>query len=233
MAEPTVLPLDVRSATGKGAARAARRAGFVPGIVYGDKQDPINVQMRENELHKAINRGRFFSTLIELEVAGERFRAIPRDMQMDVVRDLPVHVDFLRLSPRSEITLMIPMTFINEEESPGIKRGGVLNIVRHEVELRVRAADIPETLVADLTGLEIGDVVHISSVQLPEGAKLTITDRDFAVATVASPSALAAEIREEQEAAQAEAEAEGEAPAEGEEAAPEGEAEKPSEGSES
>ncbi len=200
MADPSVLPVELREASGKGAARAVRRAGYIPGVVYGGGEKPLSIKLRENELNRTVNRGRFFSQLVELDLDGKRVRAIPRDMQLDVVRDLPIHVDFLRLSPRSLVAVYIPVTFVNEEASPGLKRGGVLNIVRHEVELKVRAADIPEVLVADLTGLDIGDVVHISAIPLPKGASLTITDRDFSVATIASPSALAAQIREEQEA---------------------------------
>ena len=200
MASSPALPAETRTHFGKGAARATRRAGYVPGILYGDDTPPIGLQILHNELQRAISRGRFFSTLLNLDIDGKPVQAIARDMQYDVVRDLPIHVDFLRLSPRAEINIFVPVSFINEEESPGIRRGGVLNIVRHEVEVRVRATNIPAALVADLTGTDIGDVVHISAVPLPEGTKLVITDRDFAVATIASPSALAAQIREEQAA---------------------------------
>ena len=206
MASLPTLPAEMRTRFGKGAARATRRAGYVPGIIYGGDESPIGVQLRENVLHKAMGRGRFFSTLLELDLNGTQVRAIPRDMQYDVVRDLPIHVDFLRLSPRAEINVFVPVAFVNEEHSPGLRRGGVLNVVRHEVEIKVRAADIPSTLVVDVTGTDIGGVIHISAVPLPPGAKLAITDRDFAVATIASPSALAAQIREEQ-AAEAAAEA--------------------------
>ena len=208
MADSHLLAAEIREHTGKGAARAARRAGYVPGILYGGDSEPESLQIRDGELTKSIRRGRFFSTLLDLDIAGRRVRAIPRDVQYDVVRDLPLHVDFLRISPLSEVSVYVPVSFVNEEESRGLRRGGVLNIVRHEVELRVRAANIPPTLVADLTGLDIGDVVHISSVELPEGARLTITDRDFAVATIAAPSALAAAEREAQEAARADMEGE-------------------------
>lgn len=210
MATLPILPVEPRGHTGKGAARAARRGGYVPGIVYGGDEGAVSVQLRDNELQKALKRGRFFSTLIELDIEGHKVRAIPRDMQLDVVRDLPIHVDFLRLSPRSEVNVFVPVTFINEDESPGLRRGGVLNIVRHEVEIRCRAGNIPESLIGDLTGFDINDVLHISSIALPAGARLVISDRDFAVATIASPSALAAQIREEQQA-EAEAEAAAEA----------------------
>lgn len=200
MAEPSILSVEARETGGKGAARAVRRKGYVPGVIYGGGEEPVPVQLRDNELHRTVNRGRFFSQLLDLELAGERIRAIPREMQLDPVLDFPLHVDFLRLRPTSEVSVFVPVNFSNEEASPGLKRGGVLNVVRHEVELRVLASSIPEALEGDLSGLDIGDVLHISSIPLPEGARLTITDRDFAVATIASPSALAAEIREEQEA---------------------------------
>ena len=215
MASLPTLPAEIRTRFGKGAARATRRAGYVPGIIYGGDESPIGIQLRENVLHKAVGRGRFFSTLLELDLDGTQVRAIPRDMQYDVVRDLPIHVDFLRLSTRSEINVFVPVTFINEEQSPGLRRGGVLNVVRHEVEIKVRAADIPSALVVDVTGTDIGGVIHISAVPLPPGVKLAITDRDFAVATIASPSALAAQIREEQAEEREREAAEGEA-AEGE-----------------
>lgn len=204
MAEPSALPLQTREATGKGASRALRRNGFIPGILYGGDQEPVNVKLLGSELQRAVRRGRFFSTLVELDVDGEMVRAIPRDVQYDVVRDFPIHVDFLRISANSEITLFVPVKFVNEEDSPGIRRGGVLNVVRHDVELRVRAGDIPEELVVDIAGLDIGDVVHFSSIQLPKGATSTIVGRDFAVATIAAPSAIVAAARAEQEEAAAE-----------------------------
>lgn len=205
MAEASVLSVERRSSSGKGASRAARRAGFIPGIVYGGDAEPVSIQIRDSELHRTVNRGRFFSQLVDLELDGERIRTIPRDMQLDVVRDLPIHVDFMRLSPRAVVNVLVPVQFVNEEESPGLRRGGVLNVVRHEIELKCPATNIPEVLIADLAGLEIGDVVHISAIELPARTSLTISDRDFAVATIASPSALAAQIREEQEAAAIEA----------------------------
>ena len=205
MAEPSALPLQTREATGKGASRALRRNGYVPAILYGGDQEPVNVKLLGQELHRAVRRGRFFSTLVELDVDGEMVRAIPRDVQYDVVRDVPIHVDFLRISANSEITLFVPVKFVNDEDSPGIRRGGVLNVVRHDVELRVRAGDIPEELVVDIAGLDIGDVVHFSSIQLPKGATSTIVGRDFAVATIAAPSAIVAAARAEQEEAAAEA----------------------------
>lgn len=192
MSEPNVLPVMLREGTGKGAARAARRDGMIPGVVYGGGEEPIPVNVRQNVLLKALKRGKFLSSLLELDLDGKKVRVVPRDVQRDVVLDLPTHVDFLRLSERSRIALYIPVEFVNHGASPGIKRGGVLNIVRHEVELKVRAGAIPEKLVCDLTGSEIGDSIHISAIQLPSDAEPVIADRDFTVATIAAPSGLAA-----------------------------------------
>jgi len=200
MAEAQALPLTVRATTGKGASRALRRAGRVPCTLYGGGEAPVSAHLAGNELQRTMRRGRFFSALLDLDVDGRRMRAIPRDVQFDVVRDVPIHVDFLRITPQSQINIYVPVAFVNESESPGIRRGGVLNVVRHEVELKVRVGDIPEGLEVDLAGLDIGDVVHISAVALPAGASPTISDRDFVVATVAAPSAIVAAARAEQEA---------------------------------
>jgi large subunit ribosomal protein L25 len=149
---------------------------------------------------RALKRGKFLSSLLELDLGGEKVRVVPRDVQRDVVLDMPIHVDFLRLSERSRINLYIPVEFINHPECPGLKRGGMLNVVRHEVELKVRAGDIPEKLVCDLTGYDIGDSIHISAMKLPPDAKLVIADRDFTVATIVAPSGLgAAESDDESE----------------------------------
>ncbi|MEM8787313.1 MAG: 50S ribosomal protein L25/general stress protein Ctc [Pseudomonadota bacterium] len=190
MAENTVLDATARAGTGKGAARAARREGLVPGVIYGGGNDPQPINVKFNELFKMLKAGQFLSTLLTLKVDGKDERVICRAVQRDVVKDLPTHVDFLRLSPRSRINLFIPVEFQNEEESPGLKRGGVLTVVRPEVELKVTASDIPEKLVADLTGLEVGDTITISSIALPQGTRPMITDRDFVIANVTAPSGL-------------------------------------------
>ncbi|MGH1414146.1 MAG: 50S ribosomal protein L25/general stress protein Ctc [Pelagimonas sp.] len=184
------LTATERTGTGKGAARQARRDGQVPGIVFGGDAEPLPINVPFNVLLKNLKAGRFKSTLWNLQVEGqEDVRVICRDVQRDVVKDLPTHVDFMRLRRTSKVALFIPVEVINEETAPGIKKGGVLTLVRPEVELVVTAGDIPEKLVVDLTGREIGDVIHISDVTLPEGAKATI-DRDFVIANLSAPSGL-------------------------------------------
>lgn len=184
------LVAEARVGTGKGAARAARRAGMVPGVVYGGDAEPLAIQIPFNELLKKLKAGQFKSTLWNLKVEGqEDVRVICRDVQRDVVKDLPTHLDLMRLRRTSKINLFIPVEFINEEAAPGIKKGGMLNVTRPEVELVVTAGDIPEKLVVDMTGLNIGDVVTISSIELPSGAKPTI-ERDFVIANIASPGGL-------------------------------------------
>ena len=191
------LVASARSGTGKGAARQARRDNMVPGVVYGGGVDPLAIEVPFNELLKRLKAGRFLSTLFNLQVEGqEDVRVICRDVQRDVVKDLPIHFDLMRLRRTSKINLFIPVEFINEDAAPGIKRGGMLTVVRPEVELIVTAGDIPEKITVDLSGLEIGDTVTISSVDLPAGTKPTI-DRDFVIANIAAPSGLNASDNEE------------------------------------
>ncbi|MCB1508691.1 MAG: 50S ribosomal protein L25/general stress protein Ctc, partial [Hyphomicrobiaceae bacterium] len=168
-----------RDRVGKGAARAVRREGLTPAVIYGDKKDPLPISVSSKEVTMKIYGGGFLTHVATIDVDGEKIKVIPRDYQLDVVKDFPLHIDFLRVSDSSVLTVMVPVHFVNQEKSPGIKRGGVLNVVRHEVELEVNAANIPDSLEIDLTGLELGDGVHISHVKLPEGAAPTITDRDF------------------------------------------------------
>ncbi|MEJ6389762.1 50S ribosomal protein L25/general stress protein Ctc [Gymnodinialimonas ulvae] len=184
------LIAEARTGTGKGAARQARREGKVPGIVYGGGDDPLPIQIPFNVLFKNLKAGRFLSTLFNLKVEGqEDVRVICRNVQRDVVKDLPTHVDFMRLRRTSKVSLFIPVDVIGEEECPGIKQGGSLTMVRPEVELRVTAGDIPEQITIDIAGLEIGDTITISSVTLPDGAKATI-DRDFVIANISPPKGL-------------------------------------------
>jgi large subunit ribosomal protein L25 len=181
---------EVRTGTGKGAARQARREGNVPGIVYGGGQDPVAININYNTLLKRLKKGRFLSTLFNLKVEGQDdTRVICRSVQRDVVRDLPTHVDFMRLRQTSRVNLFIHVTFINHEAAPGLKRGGTLTIVRPEVELEVTAGDIPDHITVDLAGRNIGDVIHIGDVVLPEGAVPTI-GRNFVIANIAAPSGL-------------------------------------------
>ena len=200
------LVAEARTGTGKGAARQARREGKVPGIVYGGGNDPLPIQIPFNELLKRLKAGRFLATLFNLKVEGqEDVRVICRGVQRDVVKDLPTHVDFMRLRRTSKVNLFIPVEVINEDKAPGIKKGGVLTMVRPEVELVVTAGDIPESITIDLEGLNVGDTITISSVALPEGAKPTI-DRDFVIANIAAPSGLvSAENAAGDEAAEGEA----------------------------
>ena len=201
------LECQARAGTGKGAARAARRAGMVPGVVFGGDADPLAIQIPFNVLLKKLKAGRFKSTLFNLKVEGqEDVRVICRDVQRDVVKDLPTHFDLMRLRRTTRINLFVPVEFVNEDAAPGIKRGGVLTVVRPEVELMVTAGEIPEKITVDLTGLAIGDVVTISSIDLPSGAKPTI-DRDFVIANISAPSGLASSDDEEGEEAGEEVEA--------------------------
>ena len=215
MAENTQLTAQARDRAGKGVARALRREGRVPAVVYGDKKSPDLISLSHNEVTKLWNRGTFMSSLLDLEVDGKTQRVIPRDVQLDPVKDFVTHVDFLRLGKGAKIAVEVPVNFVNDEESPGIKRGGILNVVRHEVELNCPAESIPESIEVDLTGTDIGDSIHISAITLPDGVTPAITDRDFTIATIAAPAAL---VSEEQEAEEGEGE-------EGEETAAEGEGE--------
>ena len=186
-----------RTGTGKGAARAARRANMVPGIVFGGEADPLPIQIPFNELLKKLKAGRFKSTLFNLKVDGhDDVRVICRDVQRDVVKDLPTHFDLMRLRRTSKVSLFIPVEFINEGAAPGLKRGGVLTVVRPEVELVVTAGDIPDHVTVDLTGLNIGDIVHINDVTLPEGVKPTV-DRNFVICNISAPSGLRSAEAEE------------------------------------
>ena len=184
------LHATARTGTGKGAARQARREHFVPGIVYGGGVDPLPINIKYNALVKRLKAGRFLSTLFNLKVDGhDDVRVICRNVQRDVVKDLPVHLDLMRLRRTSRINLFIHVDFVNQETCPGLKRGGTLTIVRPEVELEVTAGDIPDHVTVDLAGRELGDVIHISDVTLPAGAKPTI-ERDFVIANIAAPSSL-------------------------------------------
>lgn len=216
MAETQVIPAEIRDRAGKGAARACRRAGRVPAVIYGDKKDPVLVSLEPRVLVKHLKTGSFFSTLFDVEAEGTRHHVLARDVQFHPVSDKPLHVDFLRVSDRTRINVDVPVHFINDEESPGLRRGGVLNVVRHEIEVICQAGSIPEEIVIDLTGLDIGDSVHISHVALPGGVTPTITDRDFTIATIAAPTVVRDEAAEEEEEAAEREEGEEEA-AEGEE----------------
>ncbi len=186
------LQAQERTGTGKGAARAARRDGMVPGIVFGGEKAPLPINIPFNALLKRLRKGRFRSTLFNLQVEGhDDVRVICRDVQRDVVKDLPTHVDFMRLRRTTRVNLFIHVDFINHDNCPALRKGGVLTVVRNEVELNVTAGDIPDHLTVDLSKIDkIGDVVTISQVALPEGAELVIKDRDFVICNISAPSAL-------------------------------------------
>ncbi len=224
MAKPVLLEAKARDRAGKGAARAVRREGRVPAVIYGDKKAPQLVTLDYRDTWKHVQTGRFLSTLVDVEVDGDKVRAIPRDVQFDPVRDFLMHVDFLRLGKGARIAVNVQCNFINDEESPGITRGGVLNVVRYEIEVYCPADAIPESFEVDLTGLDIGDGVHISDITLPEGIEPTISDRDFTVCTIAAPADLASEEEEEEGEEGEEVEA-GEVPTIGDEEAAAAEAE--------
>jgi large subunit ribosomal protein L25 len=179
------IKASARPRAGKGAAREARRQGHVPAVIYGDGQAPHTIAVDSKDLARAISKGRFAATVFDINVDGTRHRVIPRDVQLDPVRDNPVHVDFQRIGAKSRIRVAVPTRFINEAASPGLKRGGVLNVVRHIVEVTCPADAIPAEFVFDLTGLEIGRSIHISATTMPEGVRPTIVGRDFTVATIA------------------------------------------------
>lgn len=210
MAEADIFYCEVREGTGTGAARAARRQGWVPGILYGGDQNPVAIRLRFAEVKKAYEAGRMKAHLARIDVPGQKELqpVIAREVQVDPVRDTPVHVDLMRVDEKTRLNVDVPVRFLNEEASPGLKRGGVLNIVRHTVELYAPATAIPEYLEADVAGLDIGDAIHISAIKLPQGVTPTITDRDFTIATIVAPSAMkgAEEAEEAAEAAETEAE---------------------------
>ena len=210
--QSTALKATVRARAGKGAARQARREGKVPGVIYGDNQTPQTINLDYNDLWRQFLKGHFTSTVFDLDVDGVHNRVIPRDLQVDPVRDLPLHVDFLRVGKDGLIRVGVAVRFINELLSPGLKRGGVLNVVRHEVEVTCPYDHIPAFFEVDLTGLEIGRSVHVSAITMPAGVAPVIKGRDFTIATVAGA------VKQE-EAAAATAAAGGAAPAAGAKAA--------------
>ncbi len=219
MVEVTSVVAELREGAGKGAARATRRSGRVPAVIYGNKKSPVSISLDPVQLKKELNTGTFFTRIFEIETNGSKERVLPRDVQFHPVSDDALHVDFMRFSAKTKFNVDVAVEFINDEECPGLKRGGVLNIVRHTVEMRCSPDNIPEHLTVDLILADIGDSIHISQVDLPEGVEPTISDRDFTIATIAAPTVVVDEAAAEAAEAAAEA-AEGE---EGEEGA-EGEA---------
>jgi large subunit ribosomal protein L25 len=193
MSEQLTLPAETRDRAGKGASRALRRDGRVPAVVYGQKTEALSIHVEEKLLSKMLSSGHFMNSVVMIEVGGKPTRTLPKAIDFHPVTSRPVHVDFLRISEHTRVTVAVPVRFDNEEASPGLKRGGVLNVVQHEIELVCDAAHIPDELHIPLDGLEIGDSIHITDVKLPEGATPAIEDRDFTVATIVAPSAMKSE----------------------------------------
>jgi len=216
-----LIPMDaaVRDRAGKGAARATRRAGRVPCVIYGAKKDPAMISIDPKFLVSELKKPGFFIRQYEVKVNGGAERVLPRDVQYDPVNDRPLHVDFLRIDDKTQVNVEVPVRFINEEESPGLKRGGVLNVVRYEVEVLCEAGNIPDVFTFDLAGLEIGDSIHISSIELPAGVVPMIADRDFTIAGVAAPTVVSEEAAAEQAGDEGEEGLEGMEGLEGEEGA--------------
>jgi large subunit ribosomal protein L25 len=190
MSDQLTLAAETRDRAGKGASRYLRREGRVPAVIYGDNKEPVSIHVNERELMKALNTGHFMNSVVMIEGTGAVVRTLPKDVQLHPVTDRPLHVDFLRIGEHSTVHVNVPLHFVDEELSPGIKRGGVLSIVRHEIELVVDAAEIPDQITVSLNGVDVGESIHISAVTLPVGAKSAIEDRDFTVATITAPSAL-------------------------------------------
>ncbi|MCM8557132.1 50S ribosomal protein L25/general stress protein Ctc [Sphingomicrobium sediminis] len=186
MSDQLTLPAEMRERAGKGASRALRNEGRVPAVIYGAKKDPIGIHVEEKELTKMLQTGHFMNSIVEVSVDGDKHRTLPKDVQFHPVTSRPIHVDFFRLSKGATVQVNIPIRITDEEASPGKKAGGVLNIVRHELELSVDATAIPDEVVVSLDGMEIGDSIHLSDVELPEGAK-SVIDRDFTILTMVAP----------------------------------------------
>jgi large subunit ribosomal protein L25 len=213
MSEALTLPAETRDRAGKGASRALRREGRVPAVIYGGGEEPTPIHVEAKELNRQLGTGHFMNSIVMIDVGGKSVRTLPKDVAFHPVNDQPLHVDFFRLSKDSKIEVDIPVVFVNQEDSPGLKKGGVLNVVRHELELVCESDKIPDQIEIDVTGLEVGDSIHISTLSLPVGSVSAITDRDFTIATIVAPSALKSQddgTEDEDEVAEGE-EAEGEA----------------------
>jgi len=199
MTDITVLTANAREKVGKGSAREARRQGNIPAVIYGDKKSPIPIVVEQKILVRYLSTGGFFNTLFDIDVNGELNRVLPRDVQLHPVTDVPEHVDFLRVSATTKVSVEVPVEFIGDDVSPGIKSGGVLNVVRYTVEVSCTPDLIPNTLLLDLSSAEIGDSLHISAVNLPEGVTPTISDRDFTIATIVAPTVVRDEATSDDE----------------------------------
>ncbi|MXO50583.1 50S ribosomal protein L25/general stress protein Ctc [Qipengyuania gaetbuli] len=203
MSDALTLPAEARERAGKGASRQLRREGRVPAVIYGGKEEPTLIHVEAKELVRQLNTGHFMNSIVEIELGGKKLKTLPKDVSLHPVNDRPEHVDFLRLTKGAKVEVNVPVVFANEEKSPGLKKGGVLNIVRHELDLICDADKIPSEIEIDVTGKDVGDSIHISEVTLPAGAESAITDRDFTIATLVAPSALKRSESEGEEAAAA------------------------------
>ncbi|UNK77870.1 50S ribosomal protein L25/general stress protein Ctc [Sphingopyxis granuli] len=190
MSDQLTLTAETRERAGKGASRELRRNGRVPAVVYGGNEDPLMIHVEEKLLMKQLMTGVFLNSVVMIEVGGKTIRTLPKDVAFHPVKDRPIHADFLRVSKDTKVQVGVPVLFVNEEKSPGLKRGGVLNVVRHELELICEADKIPDDITIDVTGFDVGESIHISHVTLPRGVESAITDRDFTIATIVAPSAL-------------------------------------------
>ena len=190
MSDTQTLPAETRDRAGKGASRALRREGRVPAGIYGGKEAPLAVHVEEKELRRQLGTGHFTNSIVMVEVGGKSIRTLPKDVAFHPVNERPLHVDFLRITKDAKVTVDVPVLFINEDASPGLKRGGVLNVVRHELELICDNDKLPDDIQIDVSGFDVGDSIHISNVKLPAGSESKITDRDFTIATIVAPSAL-------------------------------------------
>jgi large subunit ribosomal protein L25 len=190
MSDQLTLSADTRERAGKGASRELRRQNRIPAVIYGNKQDPELIHVEEKALVKLLMTGHFSNSLVEIDLGGKKQMTIPKDVAFHPVSDRPTHVDFLRIVKGAKVEVLVPVHFINEEKSPGLKRGGVLNVVRHELELICDNDKLPDDIQIDVTGFDVGDSIHISHVTLPKGSESKITDRDFTIATIVAPSAL-------------------------------------------
>ena len=196
MSEQLTLSAETRDRVGKGASRALRRDGRVPAVIYGNKAEPQGISINERELVKMLGSGHFMNSVVMVNAGGAPVRTLPKDVAFHPVTDRPLHVDFLRISEHATVTVAVPVRFTDEEDAPGIEKGGVLNVVRHELELTCDASEIPGEIEISLKGLEVGDSIHISSVTLPRGTVSAIDDRDFTIATIIAPSAMKADVQE-------------------------------------
>ncbi|MGF7152833.1 50S ribosomal protein L25/general stress protein Ctc [Novosphingobium gossypii] len=193
MSDTLNLPAETRDRAGKGASRALRRDGRVPAVIYGGNEEPLAIHVQEKELARQLGTGHFFNSIVEVEVGGKKFRTQPKDVAFHPVSERPLHADFLRVAKGATVTVKVPVVFQNEELSPGLKRGGVLNIVHHDLELVVDADNIPHEIVVDVTGFDVGESIHLNHIKLPKGAEVVVHGEDDTVASIAAPSALRSE----------------------------------------